>query len=147
MSAEILFPVPASQIISGFTSCSAVINPRVHVFALSDNALGVHKIYSRTSHEIVTPPPPRSGHNLTQLAWEAIFPEGSINPGNKDTVPGGFGFYLRGPKTFAEQLQNPSHRDVIMSYSVMFEDGYRWRKGGKLPGICESLLTVIVLRS
>jgi len=60
-----------------------------------------------------------------------FFPEGSINPSG--TIPGGFGFYLSGPSNFAKRLESAT--EALFSYRVMFEEGWEWMKGGKLPGL------------
>ena len=127
-----LFPVPPSRIVHGFTTSTAIKIQNVTHVDLSDSTLGVHKIWSQTAHNLVTMPDGKQ-------AWEAYFPEGSINPGNKLTPPGGFGFYLRGPRTFHDLLTRETPEEVIMGYEVMFEAGWEWRKGGKLPGICEHI--------
>ncbi len=131
-----LFPVPPSRIVYGFTTSTAIKIHHVAHVELSDSALGVHKTWSQTTHNVVTMPDGKH-------AWEANFPEGSINPGNKTTPPGGFGFYLRGPKAFADLLRNEAPEEVIMGYEVMFEHGWQWRKGGKLPGICEHIYILL----
>ncbi|KAJ3528443.1 hypothetical protein NM688_g7999 [Phlebia brevispora] len=123
-----LFPVPPSLIVSGFTTSTAIKIQNVAHVELSDSMLGVHKVSSQTTHRVVTTPD-------SKKAWEAYFPEGSINPGNKQAPAGGFGFYLRGPKAFQDILKREAPEEVIMGYEVMFEDGWQWRKGGKLPGI------------
>jgi len=68
-----------------------------------------------------------------RLAWEALYPQGSINPGG--AIKGGFGLYLAGPDAFARAL-NEHAREVVIGYEVYFEIGFEWAKGGKLPGIC-----------
>ena len=94
---------------------------------------------SSTSHKLTIPPVPVPGGDATTSAWEAIFPEGSINPGNKTSPHGGFGFYLRGPIHFADALKElDRHGEVVFGYSVLFEEGFDFVKGGKLPGICKS---------
>ncbi|KAH8088974.1 hypothetical protein BXZ70DRAFT_899301 [Cristinia sonorae] len=132
-----LFPVPASLVLSGFTTSPAAAStlPLLALVPLTDPTLGVHKVTSHTTHHVVAPPPPVHSdpqHDPIE-AWEAVFPQGSINPGNKDAPRGGFGFYLRGPKDFAQELRSAS--EVLLSYAVMFQDGWMWKKGGKLPGI------------
>lgn len=136
-----LFPVSAASILSGFTTspAAASIIPQLSLVSLSDAALGVHKVTSQTTHSVVAPPLSDPNERITQ-AWEAFFPAGSINPGNKEAPRGGFGFYLRGPKPFAEKLQKDCPQEIIMSYAIMFEEGWQWQKGGKLPGICMCLL-------
>ena len=124
-----LFPVPPSRIVSGFTTSTAVHIPNVVNVELSDTVLGVHKVTGHTTHNVVTT-------DDGKQAWEAVFPEGSINPGNKEAPHGGFGFYLKGERTFESALRDQTPDEVIMSYEVKFEEGWEWRKGGKLPGIC-----------
>ncbi|KAI0365896.1 hypothetical protein BV20DRAFT_1098122 [Pilatotrama ljubarskyi] len=130
-----IFPIPESRILTGFTTSNLVTTPLVSVVALSDKELGVHKVTSATTHNVVRPPVPIEG-DPDQRAWEAVYPEGSINPGNSSAPSGGFGFYLRGPSDFSHALTDVSaYSEVIMGYDVLFEDGFDFRKGGKLPGI------------
>lgn len=131
-----LFPIPhALSVKTGFTtSVSArTTTPHVELLALSDEVLGAHRISNRTTHHLVVPPSADEDHSQ---AWEAFFPEGCINPGNKVAPLGGFGFFLSGPQTFAAELGEASTTHTLFSYEVLFESGWEWRKGGKLPGIC-----------
>ncbi|KZT04825.1 polysaccharide lyase family 14 protein [Laetiporus sulphureus 93-53] len=139
----------------------------IHRVPLTDAALGAHKVSPRTTHNLVNPLSNLSSINqgglaisplesqllLSQvpssqsvrdqeLAWEANYPHGSINPASKAAPPGGFGFYLSGPEWFAGQLrevpkspQDARPMEVMMGYEVMFEKGWEWGRGGKLPGI------------
>jgi len=85
-----LFPI--SQYETAFSSMrSDVGNGNIHQVSLSDSGLGVHKSSSHLPHKLVKPP--IHGDQPPHVAWEAFFPEGSINP--SATIPGGFGFYLR----------------------------------------------------
>jgi hypothetical protein len=120
----------------------------VHVPIDDERSLGIHKVSSRTSHPLVKPPPPSLiSHSSSEsflssssplplpiLAWEALYPEGSINP--TAAIPGGFGFYLSGPGEFSESVKTA--REVVFSYRVMMQEGWDWVKGGKLPGLCQS---------
>ncbi|KAI0753561.1 hypothetical protein C8Q80DRAFT_1152879 [Daedaleopsis nitida] len=137
--ADSLFSLPSLRIINGFTTCLAQDLPSsVKHAKLSDDELGVHRVTSSTTHTLVTPPLPVPGGNASTLAWEAVFPAASINPGNKSAPHGGFGFYLRGPAAFSDALKRLSDEDdaeVVFSYDVLFEQGFEWVKGGKLPGI------------
>jgi hypothetical protein len=45
------------------------------------------------------------------------------------------GFYLGGPKEIEASLEQ-SATEAVFGYRVMFENGWDWVKGGKLPGIC-----------
>ncbi|TDL21294.1 hypothetical protein BD410DRAFT_724617 [Rickenella mellea] len=117
-----LFP-HGYKYITGFTTASCDTIPGVTSVELSDAALNVTKITSGITHNIVS--------QKGKTAWEAIYPEGSYNP---SALPrGGFGFYLGGSEDFQSAIQaGASH--VIFSYSIMFQDGFQWNKGGKLPG-------------
>ncbi|KAI0628418.1 hypothetical protein C8Q77DRAFT_1076764 [Trametes polyzona] len=132
-----LFPIPENSIALGFTTSNNTTSPHVQVVPLSDKALGVHKVTSATTHHLVQPPVPIPGADeANQLAWEAIYAEGSINPGNKSAPPGGFGFYLRGPPEFAASLRDPAvNGEVVLGYDVLLQDDFDFVKGGKLPGI------------
>lgn len=125
-----LLPVPPSSIVVGFTTDRNRLpaHPRITSAQISeDPSLGVHK----TSHPDVLKHPTvaRDG----RLAWEALYPKGSINPGGP--IKGGFGLYLAGPKAFASALSEHA-REVVIGYEVFFEAGFEWAKGGKLPGLC-----------
>ena len=121
----------------GFTTCNYIQDPKIQLFELDDHQLGVHKVSSRTTHKVVQPPNPTlanlGGLPSPETAWEAFYPEGSINP--SADIPGGFSFYLSGPQEFADRLETAS--EVVMSYRMMLQDGWEWKKGGKLPGVCK----------
>ncbi|EJD05556.1 uncharacterized protein FOMMEDRAFT_145058 [Fomitiporia mediterranea MF3/22] len=107
----------------GFTSAFGVFIPGVTPVFLDDDALNVDDVENNTSHDLVV----QEG----KVAWEAIYPEGSWNPSN---VPrGGFGLYIGGSDEFVEATAKGAD-EVMLSYSVMFESGFEWNKGGKLPG-------------
>ena len=133
LMANVLFPVLHTQILAGFTTCPTVSLPHITHVAFSNSELGVHRA-SKNPHHIVTLPQADTSH---PRAWEADFAKGSINPSNKTAPPGGFGFYVHGPKAFRHELERHRERqEVVLSYEVLLEDGWGWQKGGKLPGIC-----------
>ncbi|KAI0667039.1 hypothetical protein C8Q78DRAFT_1056133 [Trametes maxima] len=136
LSLSDVLSVPESRILVGFTTSTLVTTPPGVVVPLSDKELGVHKVTSATTHQRVRPPVPVGG-DAAVFAWEAFYPEGSINPGNKAAPPGGFGFYLGGPPPFAGALNDlgTTSGEVVMSYDVLLEDNFAFRKGGKLPGL------------
>lgn len=111
---------------SGFTTASGVSVPGVSKVDLSDSALNVEKLTSGTTHNVVK----QEG----KTAWEAVYPKGSWNPSH--TPRGGFGFYVGGSDEFAKAIKKGAN-EVIFSYSVFFEDGFEFNKGGKLPGGCK----------
>ncbi|KAJ7464745.1 polysaccharide lyase family 14 protein [Mycena galericulata] len=134
---ELSHLIPVDTFQSGFTACPSLILPKIDAAALEDEDLGVHKVTSRTSHPLVTPPAEASHSNSTDWpapsrAWEAFYPKGSINP--SAPMPGGFGFYLSGPPTFASRLESGATH-VVLSYRMMLQSEWEWVKGGKLPGI------------
>jgi hypothetical protein len=126
-----LFPTE-EKLQHAWTTCSKVDDPVVEKFLLDDHTLGAHKVASSTSHHLVFPPS-GVGPAAPSAAWEAFYPKGSINP--KNSIPGGFGFYLSGPPEFRAGLKTA--KEVLFSYSVMFDKEWDFVKGGKLPGICE----------
>ncbi|KAF8161650.1 polysaccharide lyase family 14 protein [Crassisporium funariophilum] len=130
-----LLPIAAFQ--SGFTTCCHIQHERIQNVVLNDQSLGVHKITSRTTHKLVQPPATAiSKHDHVpspDFAWEAFYPAGSINPSAE--IPGGFGFYLSGPPSFAAGLETA--KEVVLSYRMMLQTGWEWVKGGKLPGVCK----------
>ena len=128
---SLLFPTE-KQLQNAWTTCSNIEKPGVEILPLDDQELQVHKVTSSTSHHLVSPPS-GVGSTAPTVAWEAFYPKGSINP--KNSIPGGFGFYLAGPEGFRARLK-PAN-EVLFSYSVMFDKDWDFVKGGKLPGICE----------
>ena len=123
-----------------WTTSAFVDLPYVKFEALDDNTLGMHGVTPRTSHPVVPAPGFSSIYEhdkKVQKAWEALYPKGSINP--QGSIAGGFGFYLSGPPKFKQMLQSGDVREVLFSYSVLFEQDFDWVKGGKLPGACEPL--------
>ncbi|KAJ7143612.1 polysaccharide lyase family 14 protein [Mycena crocata] len=137
LSKEVSDLVPVGTFQSGFTTCPSLVLQNIESVALKDSDLGVHKVTSRTSHALVAPPPEDSNSETTawpapSLSWEAIYPKGSINP--SAPIPGGFGFYLSGPRAFASKLESGASH-VVLSYRMMLQSDWEWVKGGKLPGI------------
>ena len=125
--------IPINEFVSGFTTSTHIHHEKLQHVTLADKELGVHKVTNGTTHSLLKPPPTPTS-NAPSSAWEAVYPKGSINP--SAPIPGGFGFYLLGPTTFAERLETAS--EVIFSYRMMLQDEWEWVKGGKLPGVCKS---------
>lgn len=158
MSHSQLLPLPSASIQNAFTTSNLLsltsFPHGISLTPLTDAALGVHKLSHPhiLTHRVVCPPVPHTAAaNATTArssvqdankkeAWEAIYPKGSINPAG--AVKGGFGFYLGGPEDFQARLMREGAEEVLMTYEVMFEEGWEWAKGGKLPGICECHLLV-----
>ncbi|OCH91047.1 hypothetical protein OBBRIDRAFT_792659 [Obba rivulosa] len=137
-----LLPVDPSRILTGFTTSAALHHPHISRVPLDDAALGVHKVWSGARHTLAVPPSPSTPapSGVPKVAWQTTFPAGSLNPGNKSAPPGGASFYLSGPRAFAAALDAAGTRpdepqEVLMTYEVMFEDGWEWALGGKLPGV------------
>ncbi|KAF9019369.1 hypothetical protein BDZ89DRAFT_1103437 [Hymenopellis radicata] len=119
--------IPVSNVHHGFTTCSYLASLYgLTLCPLEDESLGVHKVFPKTTHRVVTPP------DDTCSAWEAFYPQGSINP--KGDIAGGFGFYISGPPSFLGDTCDIK-RDVVMSYHVKLQDSWEWALGGKLPGV------------
>lgn len=62
---------------------------------------------------------------------QAHYPKGSYT--FTHSPEGGLSFYAPGPDT----VDLTTAKEATFGYSVMFEDGFEWQKGGKLPGLCE----------
>jgi hypothetical protein len=127
-----IFPISSFQL--GFTTFSPIVELDIISVPLADSPLGVHKITRSLTHEVVRPPPslyPSSDD--PQFAWEAKYPKGSCSPTTE--IPGGLGFYLGGPKEIVSLLDQGA-KEAAFGYRIMFEKGWDWVKGGKLPGIC-----------
>lgn len=126
-----LIPVDCFEI--GFSTSAWVQRRCVVKCDLDDKALGVHKVASRFKHPVVTPPETTGSPCDPQLAWEAFYPEGSINPSG--TIPGGFSFYMYGPPEFKARLATAT--EAVLSYRMMLQGDWEWVKGGKFSGLCE----------
>ncbi|TFY77928.1 hypothetical protein EWM64_g6086 [Hericium alpestre] len=133
-------PLPSQNVVYPFTTSTALARERsIELVQLNDKSLGVHKLSSPKvlTHRVVKPPAPsQSDAPADQIpveAWEAFYPAGSINP--SAPIKGGFGFYLSGPPQFSEELNKNGAVEAVMGYEVMFEEGWQWAKGGKLPGV------------
>ena len=109
---------------SGFTTAEGISIDGVSNVDLSDSALNVIKVQSGMSHNVVT--------KESKTAGQADYPKVSWNPSN--TPLGGFGFYLGGSDEFYNAIMNGAD-EVILGYSIFFEDGFEFNKGGKLPGL------------
>ncbi|PIL33036.1 hypothetical protein GSI_04485 [Ganoderma sinense ZZ0214-1] len=110
-----LFPVAHVSSWTTSTSSDAAL-------PLDDDTLGVTKLLSALSHNYVTAPDGKQ-------SMQAHYPEGSYTFGHEPE--GGLSFYAKGPDNF--DLDNA--KEVTFSYSVLFEDGFDFNKGGKLPGV------------
>ncbi|KZO90376.1 polysaccharide lyase family 14 protein [Calocera viscosa TUFC12733] len=125
--AKSLFPVQPFR--SAWSTSAPFTNApeNVNFVELNDESLRSTKIASSTLRHTLVPAPP--GLSNEEHAFRADYPKGSINP--QGPVKGGFSFYAPGPM----QHELEGAKEVILSYAVMFQDGFQFRKGGKLPGL------------
>jgi hypothetical protein len=93
---------------------------------ISDTTFRPTKGNKALTHDTVTSPEPNS-----RPAMLAIFPKGCHS---HSQTKGGFSFYAPGPQS----VDLTTAKEVTFGYSVMFEHGFQFNKGGKLPGLCES---------
>jgi len=71
-----------------------------------------------------------------KTAIRAFMAKGSLDPG--DDPAGGFSFYTPGPSNGDGQtplVDLTQGKELLFSYSVMFEDDFDFNLGGKLPGM------------
>jgi len=135
---------------TGFTTHPPIpgIHTKITHFPLGDANMGVTRVTGGVSRNIVDT---TLSYGDTK-AWEAFYPEGSINPGNANAPRGGFGWYMAGP---GGEWAFDTAKEIMFSYAVMFEPGFEFkyvirsprlgwmksnfwfyscRQGGKLPG-------------
>ncbi|KAI0081409.1 hypothetical protein K474DRAFT_1703850 [Panus rudis PR-1116 ss-1] len=109
-----LFPVSQEK---SWSTSSSVQGAR----PLSDATLRPTKVMSVLSHNYVD--------HAGKKAMQAHYPAGSFNL--KNEPHGGVSFYALGPS----DIDFTTAKEVTLGYSVFFEDGFEWVKGGKLPGL------------
>ncbi|KAJ7643707.1 polysaccharide lyase family 14 protein [Roridomyces roridus] len=114
-------------------ACPTLHVPGVDSVALRDADVGTTPRRGRATGSGLSPPDlSEVDWPAPSLAWEAFYPNGSINPAA--AIPGGFGFYVAGPAAFSEKLAAGATH-AVLSYRMMLQEGWEWVKGGKLPGI------------
>jgi hypothetical protein len=96
---------------------------------ISDATFRPIRVSKALTHDTVTSPEPNS-----RPAMLAIFPKGCHS---QSQTKGGFSFYAPGPQS----VDLTTAKEVTFGYSVMFEHGFQFNRGGKLPGLCESLFS------
>ncbi|KAJ7220524.1 hypothetical protein GGX14DRAFT_354603 [Mycena pura] len=89
---------------------------------LSDGTLNPTSIITALTHTYMAAPDGK-------YAMRAIYPEGSWTPSNNPR--GGISFYAPG----SDDLDMTTAKELTFGYSVFFEKGFQFNKGGKLPGI------------
>ncbi|KAI0373150.1 polysaccharide lyase family 14 protein [Pilatotrama ljubarskyi] len=113
-AASKLFPV------SDTTSWS-VSSQVSNALPLSDDTLRPTHDIKELTHNYVTAPD-------GVFSLKAHYPKGSFKP--SATPRGGISFYAPGPAS----VDLTTAKEATLSYSVLFEDGFEFVKGGKLPG-------------
>lgn len=126
---ECLFP-SSETYTSGFTTAAGIQVTGVKTVPLSDSTLGVYKVASGYTHDLVQ----QGG----KAAWQAVYNQGSYNPASGGTK-GGFSFYVNGTQEFSSALASGVY-GVMFGYSVMFQQDFQWNLGGKLPGACKFII-------
>ncbi|KAH9914516.1 uncharacterized protein BXZ73DRAFT_92799 [Epithele typhae] len=110
-----LFPV--SDSVSWTTSTAAS-----DALSLSDATFGVTKLIKALTHTYMNAPDGK-------MSMQAHYPKGSYTFGH--SPQGGFSFYATGPSDFSLA----DAKEATLSYTVMFDEGFDFNKGGKLPGL------------
>lgn len=91
---------------------------------LSDSLLRPHNAISELLHPVVTAP---DGVKSMQVTY----PSGSWN--FKQEPRGGMSLYAPGPSN----VDLTTAKEATFGYTVMFEEGFEFNRGGKLPGFCK----------
>ncbi|KAJ7272032.1 hypothetical protein B0H12DRAFT_1008536 [Mycena haematopus] len=89
---------------------------------LSDSTFNPIKLMTALSHTYMAAPDGKQ-------AMRAIYPQGSYIPSASPL--GGLSFYAPGP----DSLDMTTAKTLTLGYSVYFEEGFDFNKGGKLPGL------------
>lgn len=123
-----LFPL-ASSIISDNTIMSdtqswSVSSLIANPLPLSDDTLNPTDIEKSLPYSYTSAPDGKKSLQIT-------YPAGTAALSGADTPPGGVSFYATGPS----EVDILSAKEVTFGYSVMFEDGFDFNMGGKLPGV------------
>lgn len=119
---ELGFLFPISGAIADWTTLDGAPGS----MALSDKTLRPHNVASETPYTYVT------SHG--KKAIKAHYPKGSYKPSASDGSPkGGLSFYAPGPAS----VDLTTAKEATFGYAVMFPAGFKFVKGGKLPGICK----------
>lgn len=117
-----VFPVAVKTGSSGWTTVPSAPG----ALALSDATFKPKNVKSFLSDFYVTAPDGKK-------AIKATYPKGSYRLGLSGHE-GGLLFYSGGPSN----VDLTTAKEATFGYSVMFENGFDWNKGGKLPGFCKS---------
>ncbi|KAG6883664.1 hypothetical protein C0993_004852 [Termitomyces sp. T159_Od127] len=112
-----LFPVPGFS--KSWSTSPLASNP----LPLSDSTFRPSKEIKALSHSYVAAPDGKK-------AMQAHFPEGSYT--YTHSPQGGISFYAPGPGS----VDLTTAKEATFGYSVFFEKGFAFNKGGKLPGLC-----------
>ncbi|KAF5387146.1 hypothetical protein D9615_001995 [Tricholomella constricta] len=111
-----LFPVP------GFSKSWSTSPLAENPLDLSDATLKPTRLLSALSHDFVSAPDGKK-------AMKAHFPKGSYTFTHQPQ--GGLSFYAPGP----DSVDLSTAKEATFGYSVYFDAGFAFNKGGKLPGI------------
>ncbi|KAG5641804.1 hypothetical protein DXG03_004170 [Asterophora parasitica] len=111
-----LFPVP------GFSKSWSTSPLAENPLPLSDGTLRPTKLLTSLSHDYVSAPDGKK-------AMKAHYPQGSYTFTHQPQ--GGLSFYAPGPSS----VDLSTAKEATFGYSVYFDAGFAFNKGGKLPGI------------
>jgi len=114
-SLEALFPV--SQDVAWTTS-----EESDSALPLSDSTFRPTSVLKALNHSYVNAPDGKP-------SMQAHYPKGSFTFGNDPQ--GGFSFYAPGPAS----VNLTTAKEATFGYSVFFQEGFDWVKGGTLPGL------------
>jgi hypothetical protein len=116
LSLDALFPV--SDMKASWTTSPLASDP----LPLSDSTLKPTNLLSALPHPYVNAPDGKR-------AMKAHYPQGSYTFTHQPQ--GGISFYAPGA------IDLTTAKEATFGYSVYFEDGFDFQKGGKLPGLCK----------
>lgn len=112
-----LFPT-THDYTTGFTTADVDVSKHVEKVPMTESALNI-------------PRAPATIQKAGKTVWQANYPKHALG------IRGGSGFNIRinGTDPFYAAARN-GEKEFVIGYSVMFDEGFTWRRGGKLPGGC-----------
>lgn len=117
---ELAALAPISNIVESWSTAPSASD----ALPLSDATFRIHNLLTALPHPYVNAPD-------GQLSMKATYPKGSYNFQHQPL--GGLSFYAQGPAS----VDLTTAKEVTFGYSVFFEEGFQFNKGGKLPGLCK----------
>ena len=133
------FALPGRCTLQGSNNASAPSSKTLFPVSSNDSWSVSSQVQHALPFDDATLRPTKEAHDFSHpyvnapdgvYSIKAFYPKGSYNPSG--TPRGGLSFYAPGPVS----VDLTTAKEATLSYSVLFEDGFDFVMGGKLPGLC-----------